>query len=86
MTSRHLLALLIPPLCLAGCGEEVENIQAKADSSARMLENKAVELEAEAANGVDAAIAPLDAEANAFLDHAGNAAIVSDNVAENAAR
>ena len=85
MISRPLASIFLY-LGLAGCSEEVENIQAKADSTARMLENKAVELEAEAANGVDAAIAPLDAEANAFLYQAGNAADVSDNAAGNSAR
>ena len=85
--TRPFLALLIPTLAaLAGCSGEPENIQAKADNLARTLENKADALEAEAANDVGAATAPLDREAEALLNRAGNAAQNDANSAENAAR
>ncbi len=58
----------LPAACaLAACSGEPENIQEKAENTSRMLEQRANEIEAEAANSVDAGAAPLEAEANALL-------------------
>jgi hypothetical protein len=85
--TRLLLACLLPPIvALAACSDEPENIQAKADNLARTLENKAVALEAEASNDVEAAAAPLDNEADALLNQAANAAQDAGNAAENVTR
>jgi hypothetical protein len=72
----YLAALLLP---LAACADEPENIQAKAENLSRALENKAVEIEAEANRSVDAAIAPLDNEAAALLGQAANSAEADGN-------
>jgi hypothetical protein len=69
--------LLTPLLLLAACEGEPENIQAKAENQARALEQRYKQIEAEAENSTDAAIAPLDNEADALLNNlapAGNAA------------
>ncbi|HEX8307831.1 MAG TPA: hypothetical protein VF645_05365 [Allosphingosinicella sp.] len=71
---RHFL-LLAPLLILAACEPEPENIQAKADSMSRQLEERANQIRAEAENGVEAQAAPLENEADALLNQiAGNAA------------
>jgi hypothetical protein len=75
--------LIFALLLLAACGEEPENIQVKAENLSRMLEERANELTAEAENGVDSAIAPLDNEAEALLNQA-NEAAPAENVASNA--
>ena len=81
------LLLLGSALLLAACSEEPENIQMKAENMSRMLGNKAAELEAEASNGVDAAVAPLENEAAALLDEAAaNAADPAADGAGNTAR
>jgi outer membrane murein-binding lipoprotein Lpp len=78
--NRSLLALALLAACpLAGCSDEPENIQAKAENMSRMIENKADILENEAANTVDAAIAPLENEAEALLNQANDAGPVPDN-------
>ena len=70
----RLLLLLAPLLVLAACQPEPENIQAKADSMSRQLEERANQIRAEAENGVEAQAAPLDNEAEALLNQiAGNA-------------
>jgi uncharacterized protein YcfL len=81
MTRRLLPVLAL--LALAGCSDEPENLQTKADNLSRSLETKANLLENEASNGVDAAIAPLDNEANALLAQADNSAAPADNAAGN---
>jgi hypothetical protein len=71
----RLLILLAPFLLLAACEPEPENIQAKAETMSRQLEERANQISAEAENGVDAQVAPLDNEAAALLNRmAGNAA------------
>jgi hypothetical protein len=81
-----LASLLLAPL--AACSDELENIQTKAENTSRMLENRAEQIAAEAENGVDAAIAPLENEAAALLNQAGDAADPGANGAleSNAAR
>lgn len=75
--------LLAPLLLLAACEAEPENIQAKAESMSRALEERANQIRAEAENGVEAQAAPLENEADALLNRiADNAA---GNVAANAA-
>ena len=81
MTRRLLPVLAL--LALAGCSDEPENLQTKADNLSRSLETKADLLENEASNGVDAAIAPLDNEANALLAQADNSAAPADNAVGN---
>jgi hypothetical protein len=67
--------LLAPLLLLAACEPEPENIQAKAETLSRELEERANQIRAEAENGVDAQAAPLENEAEALLNRiAGNAA------------
>lgn len=69
--------LLLAPLILilAACEGEPENIQAKADSQSRALEERYKQIEAEAENDVAAQVARLDNEAEALLNQiAGNAA------------
>ena len=83
---RAVIALLPFLLLLPACEGEPENIQTKADNMSRMLENKAETYEAEASNGVDAAIAPLENEAEALLNAVAGPAENEANVAENAAR
>ena len=71
--------LLAPLLLLAACEPEPENIQAKAETLSRQLEERADQIRAEAENGVEAQAAPLENEADALLNRiAGN---VSANVA-----
>ena len=65
--------LLAPLLLLAACESEPENIQARSDTMSRQLEERANQIEAEAANGVEAQAAPLENEADALLNRiAGN--------------
>ena len=72
--------LLAPLLLLAACEPEAENIQAKADSQSRALEQRYRQIEAEAENDVAAQVAPLDNEAEALLNQiAGNSV---DNAAD----
>lgn len=81
---RPLLALpvLVPLLLLAACEPEPENIQAKADSQSRALEERYRQIEAEAENDVAAQVAPLDNEAEALLNQiAGNAAGADNSAA-----
>jgi len=69
--------LLLTPLLLilAACDAEPENIQAKAETMSRELEERANQIRAEAENGVDAQAAPLENEADALLNRiAGNGA------------
>lgn len=65
---------LAPLLLLAACEPEPENIQAKAETLSRELEERANQIRSEAENGVEAQAAPLENEANALLNRiAGNA-------------
>jgi NADH:ubiquinone oxidoreductase subunit B-like Fe-S oxidoreductase len=70
---------LAPLILLAGCEPEPENIQAKAETLSRQLEERANQITAEAAKDADAQTAPLENEADALLNQlAGNG---SDNSA-----
>jgi hypothetical protein len=60
--------LLAPFLFLAACEPEPENIQAKAETLSRDLEERANQIRAEAENGVEAQSAPLENEADALLN------------------
>jgi hypothetical protein len=65
--------LFAPFLLLAACEPEPENIQAKAETMSRQLEERANQIRAEAENDVDAQSAPLENEAEALLNRiAGN--------------
>ena len=68
--------LLAPlPLLLAACEPEPENVQAKAETVSRQLEERANQISAEAGNDIDAQAAPLENEAEALLNRiAGNEA------------
>lgn len=84
---RPMRALLLAPLLLlAACEGEPENIQARSENMQRLLEARANEIEAEAANGVDAEIAPLDNEAEALLNQMNVAAPNAADPAANGAR
>ena len=72
---------LVPLLLLAACEPEPENIQVKADTVSRQLEERANQIRAEAENGVEGQAAPLENEADALLNRiAGNAADGTDSV------
>lgn len=72
--------LLAPLLLLAACEGEPENVQAKAESQSRALEQRYRQIEAEAENDVAARVAPLDNEADALLNQiAGNSADDGDS-------
>ena len=60
--------LLAPLLLLAACEPEPENIQARAETLSRELEERANQIRAEAENGVEAQAAPLENEADALLN------------------
>ena len=76
--------LLAPILLLAACDSEPENIQAKADSQSRALEQRYKQIEAEAENDVAAQVAPLDNEADALLNQLDANAAEPANVAADA--
>ncbi|HEX8621713.1 MAG TPA: hypothetical protein VF718_07045 [Allosphingosinicella sp.] len=78
---RLLLAL---PLLLAACGPEPDNVQARADSQSKALEERYRQIEAEAGNDVAAQVAPLDNEAEALLNRIGSNWAEPANVAANA--
>ena len=70
---RLAILLLAPLLLLTACEPEPENIQAKADTVSRQLEERADQIRAEAEKGVEAQAAPLENEADALLNQiAGN--------------
>jgi uncharacterized protein YcfL len=72
---RLLLALALPLLLLAACEPEPENIQARAETLSRQLEERANQIRADAENGVEAQAAPIESEADALLNQiAGNVA------------
>jgi F0F1-type ATP synthase membrane subunit b/b' len=71
--------LLAPLLLLAACEPEPENIQAKAETLSRQLEERADQIRAEAENGVEAQAAPLENEADALLNR------IADNSSANIA-
>ena len=79
--------LLIAPLLLllAACEPEPENVQARAETMSRQLEERANQITAEAGNDVDALAAPLENEAEALLNRiAGNESGNGSAGAENA--
>jgi len=74
------LALPLAAVLLAsGCHKaQEENVEAQAANASRDLEQRYNALEAEAANGADAAAAPYDNEADALLNQmSGNAAVAA---------
>ncbi|HYI39674.1 MAG TPA: hypothetical protein VE053_05070 [Allosphingosinicella sp.] len=80
----HRLLLLAPLILLAACEPEPENIQAKAETTSKALEERANQIRAEAENGVEAQAAPLENEADALLNQiAGN--VADGNVSAEAA-
>ncbi|HEY0043652.1 MAG TPA: hypothetical protein VGB62_03795 [Allosphingosinicella sp.] len=81
---RIVLALALTAATLGACdNEEIENVQAEAENQSRRLEQRHAELEAEASNSTNTAIAPLDNEAEALLSQM-NGADASANAAVNA--
>lgn len=79
---RPMRALLLAPLILlAACEPEPENIQAKAETMSRQIEERANQLRAEAENGIEAQAAPLDNEADALLNSIA-ANVVEPNAAQ----
>jgi hypothetical protein len=68
------------PLCcalltLSACQKaEEENVQVRAENASRALEQRYREIEAEAENRANAAVAPLDNEADNLLEQMGNEA------------
>ncbi|HEY0043579.1 MAG TPA: hypothetical protein VGB62_03420 [Allosphingosinicella sp.] len=90
MRIAALAIALTAAAALSACdNEQIENVQAKAENESRRLEARHAELEAEASNGTNSAIAPLDNEAEALLSQmngADAAANASVEGAENAVR
>ena len=78
--ARLISCALLAMLCACQKAEE-ENVQVRAENASRALEQRYKEIEAEAQNSVDEAVAPLDAEANALL---ANQAAGDANVSVNA--
>ncbi|HEY0131062.1 MAG TPA: hypothetical protein VGB57_06610 [Allosphingosinicella sp.] len=76
--------LLLAPLLLllAACEPEPENIQAKAETMSRQIEERANQLTAEAENGVEAQAAPLENEAAALLNRIAGGSAESNIAAE----
>lgn len=75
-------ALIIIPLLLlplAACEPEPENIQAKAETVSRQLEERANQIRAEAENGVEAQAAPLENEAEALLNRIAENAVGNES-------
>jgi hypothetical protein len=71
-------------LALPACQKpEEENVQLRAENASRALEQRYQEIEAEAENRTNAAVAPLDNEADALLGQMANGA--DANAAVNAA-
>ncbi|MEO7827242.1 MAG: hypothetical protein ABIR60_08895, partial [Allosphingosinicella sp.] len=71
--------ILAPLILLAACQPEPENVQARAETMSRQLEERADQIRAEAENGVEAEAATLDNEADALLNR------ISGNLAANEA-
>jgi hypothetical protein len=67
---RRMRAFFLLPFLLAAaaCEPEPENIQAKAETMSRQLEERANQIRAEAENGVEASAEPLENEADALLE------------------
>ncbi len=83
-----LAAAFVAPILLAtlaACGEvEPENIQAKAEDTADMLENEANQITADAENGVQSAVDTLENQAAALEEQfEGNEAAGNDAAAGN---
>ena len=76
------LILLAPLLLLAACEPEPENVQARADTMSRELEERANQIRAEAENGVEAQAAPLENQADALLNRIAGNESVDGNGAE----
>ena len=80
---RHRIA--VPLSCallmaLSACQEpEEENVQLRAENASRALEERYREIEAEAENRTNAAIEPLNNEAEALLQQVANEANVAVN-------
>ena len=67
-------------MALSACQEpEEENVQLRAENASRALEERYREIEAEAENRTNAAIEPLNNEAEALLQQIGNEANVAVN-------
>ena len=62
--------VLMAALLLAGCQDEPENIQAKAEETMDELENRAAEISAEASNNTDEAVRALDNESAILMNQA----------------
>jgi hypothetical protein len=71
----RLFAALLPIAALAACHRtDDENVQSRAANESRQLQDRYNEIEAEAGNSTDAAIAPIDAETANFLNQSNGAA------------
>ena len=67
-------------MALSACQEpEEENVQLRAENASRALEERYREIEAEAENRTNAAIEPLNNEAEALLQQVANAANIAMN-------
>ncbi|HYW17072.1 MAG TPA: hypothetical protein VE891_13085 [Allosphingosinicella sp.] len=74
--------LLAPFLLLAACEPEPENIQAKAETLSRELEERANQIRTEAENGVEAQAAPLEKEADVLLNQIAGNVVAANEAAE----
>ena len=67
-------------MALSACQEpEEENVQLRAENASRALEERYREIEAEAENRTNAAIEPLNNEAEALLQQVANEANIAVN-------
>ncbi len=82
MRALHLTAFTL--LLLAGCSDEPENIQAKAEETMDELENRAAEISAEASNNTDQAVQALDNQTAILVNQAELLANQTNEAAANA--
>jgi hypothetical protein len=80
----RLFAALLLIAALAACHRaDEENVQTRAENESRQLQDRYNEIQAEAENSTDAAIAPIDNETANFLNQV-NGSVAAGNTTGNA--
>ena len=73
MTKQRLMVFILLAALAACHRADEENVQTRAENTSRQLQDRYNEIEAEAANSTEAAIAPIDAETANFLNQSNGA-------------